>query len=169
MLRWPTLGAEYITLTTVEVIPSQWANTSKSRLPVICGGLSAPVSSAREFRRSTDTGNGRFGRQIKVFPLRFSTTVCRNVAAGNRYVCRVVATSKVFPGARLIAPNRSWSVDATDAVENYFRALLRVTRIHEKWKFLTENVRRSSFTFIRFLTSTDPTQRLNIYSYRTTY
>lgn len=52
LLRWPTLGAEYITLTTVEVIPSQWANTSKSRLPVICGGLSAPVSSAREFRRS---------------------------------------------------------------------------------------------------------------------
>ncbi|KAF7381144.1 hypothetical protein HZH68_016019 [Vespula germanica] len=47
LLRWPTLGAEYITLTTVEVIPSQWANTSKSRLPVICGGLSAPVSSAR--------------------------------------------------------------------------------------------------------------------------
>ncbi|KAF7380188.1 hypothetical protein HZH66_014543 [Vespula vulgaris] len=42
LLRWPTLGAEYITLTTVEVIPSQWANTSKSRLPVICGGLSAP-------------------------------------------------------------------------------------------------------------------------------
>ncbi|KAL2735827.1 hypothetical protein V1478_002511, partial [Vespula squamosa] len=49
LLRWPTLGAEYITLTTVEVIPSQWANTSKSRLPVICGGLSAPVSSAPVF------------------------------------------------------------------------------------------------------------------------
>ncbi|KYN36461.1 hypothetical protein ALC56_09422 [Trachymyrmex septentrionalis] len=26
-----------------EVIPSQWANTSKSRLPVICGGRSALI------------------------------------------------------------------------------------------------------------------------------
>jgi len=43
---------EYITLTTAQVIPSQWANTSKSRLLVICGGRSAPVSPAREFRRS---------------------------------------------------------------------------------------------------------------------
>lgn len=71
LLRRPVLALSnrvYYTYSTAEVIPSQWANTSKSRLPVICSGQSAPVSSGREFRRHPDTGNGYFDHQIKVFP-----------------------------------------------------------------------------------------------------